>query len=244
MQWRKSRIPARRPRRAHPAARGGEGRDPGCSPRHPVLSDSPTSPFLRFCPVRGALCWSLRGVLFRDRLCLGLPRSRRPQPGAPPAAAGAEAGPGEGGGGGAGGRGGRGGRTRLELEPRPWPGRRLSGARERGGADRAPWRQRRQSEQRGQRLATTGSGRGSSSPWGTCCPRTWTTPGASTLQVRKAQRARGVPPGAPGPRPHRAPQSWPGRVLRESGLRPGGSWCGPCPSSCSLRDWAPLLVPF
>lgn len=82
------------------------------------------------------------------------------------------------------------------------------------GRGRAAWRLRRPPERRGQRRAARGSGRGSSLPWGTCCPRTWTTPGASTSQVSPAPcSALGVQRGAPGPRPQ------PGRpAAREPGL--------------------------
>lgn len=119
------------------------------------------------------------------------------------------------------------GGTLAEPERRPKQGRRGGGA---AGSGRA-----RLHGASGVRLRSAGTGGrrpgraecGCSSPWGTWCPRTWTTPGASTSQVRTAPSARvpGGSPGAPGHAPTRAagpgteaPQVSPGRGRRTRGL--------------------------
>lgn len=68
-----------------------------------------------------------------------------------------------------------------------------------------------------------GSGRGFSSPWETCCPHTWMTRGASTSQVRTAQRRRpGAPRGTPG---HASVLAGPGRGSPSAQAR-GGAGAG------------------
>lgn len=150
----------------------------------------------------------------------------------------------------AGARGGGGSRTdAARAEARAGRGRSQGRQERREQGWSAPWRQWRPSEQRGQRQAAAGSGRGFYAPWGTCCPRTWTTPGASTSQVSTAQRsARRGSGGEPPATPPSRPACWGlGRVRP----RAGREWLGDqdcCPSLFLLRLSAPsrplLRPPF
>lgn len=162
--------------------------------------------------------------------------------------------PGEGpGGAGRGAPGLLGGRLGREAEAVPGPtllererSRGLSQGRGSCGsrAGWAPWRQRRRPEQRGQWRVAAAFDRASSSPWGTCCPRTWTTPGASTSQVSLAPLSarRGPSWELPGYATIPARCSRCGRGPGRARPRARREWLGTksIVPACFLHVWAPL----